>query len=726
MANPTLRSSFDRSIRQWQLQVSRLPLLARRSGAWAGEIALIAASALVPWGLGEYAKVREIGQPVPLNPVLVSMQDAIANGLSVPLRQRDRQVSPLTNLFWSGAILLPIAVGGWQLYLLAKTGQTLPKRWFGVQVVAAAGMPPGWKRVLRREAIGRWGLLVGIAYAIWRYSGAFPDLGILSALTGLLLAADGTTARFHSQGRALHDRIGGTYVLDAAQSVQFETTSARVAVDPQPDWHPRGEDDDTAITAIVLSPEAPSAPQPGGLWLWMRQHPGLTLLIVSLSAMASVLGTFVGTQVYIQQQANWREFQQQDNEVFLALVSKLAPTSAEEPNERRSAILALGAIEDPRAIPLLVDLLGQEESPESIEAIQQALVSRGSPALPHLQRLNQGLKNDLESLSYAGNAREQQTLALRLRATQRAIAKILTAYSGQLPDTDLSRTDLSQPIDSPAPFTLVLDRVNLAGIEFRGSILARASLEGARFYAAGEDGRWGTFDDWIGDLSGADLKEANLSQAFLSRAWLDRTNLMRANLENANLSQASLRGANLSSTQLVGANLQGATLTGTSLTGADLSTADLSNATLKQARLGQVIAQGGQFERVQSSQSSWQGADLSGANFARANLQQADLSGVNLNDANLRGANLQGANLQGADLSAADLRHAQLDGANFKGVTFVAARSSDASEFIEPSSDTAQSARVEGVDFTNVENLSARQLSYACDRGGIHPRCNER
>jgi hypothetical protein len=124
----------------------------------------------------------------------------------------------------------------------------------------------------------------------------------------------------------------------------------------------------------------------------MRRHPGLTLLIMAFAGMVSVLGTFVGTQIYIQSQANRREFKQQNNQVFLALVKQLSSSSATATEQRQGAILALARLDDSRAVPYLVDLLGQEKTPSLIDAIQQGLVSKGSEALPPLQRLNQSYK----------------------------------------------------------------------------------------------------------------------------------------------------------------------------------------------------------------------------------------------------------------------------------------------------------------------------------------------
>src|SRR5919199_1476978 len=104
---------------------------------------LVGASALVPLSIGLYAKDHSRAQSVPLNPVLASTEEAIAQTLGQPRDQLTSEVAPLTNLFWCGALVMPAVVIGRQLYLLGKTGKTTPKRWFGVQVVTAYGHPPG-------------------------------------------------------------------------------------------------------------------------------------------------------------------------------------------------------------------------------------------------------------------------------------------------------------------------------------------------------------------------------------------------------------------------------------------------------------------------------------------------------------------------------------------------------------------------------------------------------
>ncbi|MBD1879277.1 pentapeptide repeat-containing protein [Coleofasciculus sp. FACHB-T130] len=730
MATQSVKKSSNRKSPSWRIQMHRLPLGTRRGAATIVEVSLVVASALVPYSIGLAAKFcTNAGacvsqETVPLNPVLATTEDAIAQTLAIPRRASNQRVAPLTNLFWCGALVAPVLVVGWQLYKLGKTGQTSPKRWLGVQVVQESGDPPGLIRAIWREGVGRWGLPLSTAYLIWRYSGAFPDLGILLGLSALMWLGENAIALFNPERRTLHDRIAGTFVIDGARAFVPDRSRNAPQLNQLPGTEQPAKRARETITSIALTSQSskPSSKRSLRLWDWMRQNPSLTLIIVGFSCMSAVLGTFVGTQMYIQNQANWRSSKQQNNQVFLALVERLSRSSPNQLEERRSAILALARLDDSRAIPFLVDLLGQERVPALMETIGQTLVSTGPEALPYLQRLNLSLQKD-EALLQGSGFVERQLIAKRLVGTQRAIAKILSIYPTQVHKVDLSRTDLAQVRQEPAPFTLVLDKADLSGILFKGASLTGASLRNSRFLGAGEDGRLGTFDDWITDFNGADLKEANLSGALLSRVPLNRTNLIRATLNRANLSQAQLVGANLSSAKLIGADLRQAVLENASLTGADLANANFTQSNLSSARLGQVSAVGAKFPFALLTNSNWQGADLSEADFQNANLQKADLSATRLVGANLAQAQLQNANLQNTNLSAADLRGANLAGANLKGATFAAPKPVQSDQFIQEAPNAASLARVQGVEFSQVKNLDAKQIGLICDQGGRHPRC---
>jgi uncharacterized protein YjbI with pentapeptide repeats len=459
------------------------------------------------------------------------------------------------------------------------------------------------------------------------------------------------------------------------------------------------------------------------LWNWIRQHPGATLVIVTIGSAGLIFTLFVGTLIYTETQANMRDSRQRNDELFVALVSKLSPTSASGASGRRSAILALGAVEDSRAVPLLADLLAQEDNRAMLDAIQQALVSSGPKALPDLQRLNQALRNDLDSLRFGGKAPERELAAARQRTVQRAIGKILTVYSSQLNGADLSRTDLAQSPAGPAQFTLVLNKVDLSGIKLKEANLTNASLQGTRFYGTGEDRRPGTFDDWISDLTAANFEGANLTGASLNSAVMNGTTFVRAVLNKANLSSGNLNAANFSSAILIGASLQQATLKNAIFTGADIGSANLSGADLSGARLGKVKAQGAQLALTNLSKSEWQGADLSGADLSGANLENADFSSTKLANVNLKDARLQDANLRNAEVSSVDFRGANLAGANFKGAVFLGKAASE--QFIQNPTGS-KSGRFQGVDFAEAKNLDQSQIAYICLQGGIHPKCPQK
>src|SRR4028119_587055 len=102
MASPTIKTgSSQEGSRRFPLRLRlAFPLVTRRCAAVVLEVSLVAASALVPYGIGWYAKDHSPAQPVPLNPVLASTEEAIAKTLALPREQLTRQVAPLTNLFW--------------------------------------------------------------------------------------------------------------------------------------------------------------------------------------------------------------------------------------------------------------------------------------------------------------------------------------------------------------------------------------------------------------------------------------------------------------------------------------------------------------------------------------------------------------------------------------------------------------------------------------------------
>ncbi|MCU0535373.1 MAG: pentapeptide repeat-containing protein [Hydrococcus sp. Prado102] len=713
--------------------IKALPLLPRRLAAWTLEVYLLAASAVIPYSLGTYIESQSPSEKVPLNPVLTNVEQAIAQTLGLPRHQNQPLVAPATNLVWWLALTSPVVITGWQLYILGKTGRTLPKRWLGVKVITESGKSPNLLRAIAREGGIKWGLPLSTAYLLWRYCGAFPNLFLLVGLTGVAVILEGGMLLLPSRRRPLHDLILKTVVVDAKASYR------RARVSPQPQsvtveiqqYQPYRLEEESryrlppeGVHSLALFPQIESKQK--SLWLWMRQHPGTTLLICTLAGMSFVLATFVATQVYIQDKADRRQSQEEENEAFLTLVDRLGATSSDPLEERKSVILAMARLNDPRALPLLVDLLGQETNPALMDALGQAIESTGIKAIPSLRQLNQSLSNQLQSLSLENSAKERQLVAMRLKATKSAIANLLVLSSTQLDSVNLQRADLSAIVTESGDFVLVLDRVDLSGANFRGAILNQASFRGTIFNSVGEDKRLGTFDDAIADLSGASLREANLSEAFLSYGALKGANLMYATLNRANLSRAQLIEANFSSAQLLETNLTEANLERASLTGADLAESLFIGANLQEAKLGQVRAIGADFSKANLFRSTWLGSDLSQVNFKGANLQNADLSATQLTGANLQNVQLQKANLANANLSNTDLRGANLAGADFQGAIFVAQLPTSSEQFIQTQHTETLKINMEGVDFTEVKNLSEEQIAFICTHGGYHPQCSTR
>jgi uncharacterized protein YjbI with pentapeptide repeats len=714
MATPIVRRNTSQSSQSNEPETAKtLPLNTRRLAAWATEITLVVVSGLVPFGLGVYANSRSDLNRVPLHPVLVVTERAIARPLALPVSYGIRNVAAPTNFLWLIALLAPATLSWWQLYLLGKTGSSIPKRKFGVRVVNEVGKPPGLAAVVAREGIGRWSVPVSIAYILWRYSFAFPNLGLFTFLAVLMVLGEGIALPSRRGRRPFHDWLAGTYTIDATPPLASSEQGNKSQV-------PQSGEELAPVSMSTLTGETTNT---STLWRRMRQNPNRTLFAVAVASMIAVLGTLVATQVYIQTQQTRRETKQINSQKFLVLVERLSPNSGATTEERQSIILAMGGLNDPQSIQFLTNLLVQETNPILLNTIQQALVSVGVPAIPELKNKNQLLAGELKSVgSNAASARELRQQQLRMN--QQTINKILSVYSTQNAGIDLSRAELGQSSTPPNSFfNLVLDNVDLSGINFQSANLQQGSFKGSIFRGVGEDGRWDTFDDAIADLSQAQMKQANFTDANLSRVIMNRSDLNGATLNRANLSHARLIGADLSSTQLVGANLRGAFLEKASLTGADIGEAKFNEANLYGARLSRVIAIGTHLSYANLTNSDWRGADLSGAYLDRANLSNANLSATRLTGAVLRSARLENTNLENADLSFVDLRGANVAGADFQGTVLAPVPQNPAERFVEMPDLGEISAVVQGVDFSQAKNLDSRQIAYICTQGGLHSSC---
>jgi uncharacterized protein YjbI with pentapeptide repeats/uncharacterized RDD family membrane protein YckC len=717
MTTPIIKRSNQSGQSKQPEKANSLLLASRRFAAWAAEITLVVTSGLIPFNIGVYADSRSDFNRVPLNPVLVVTERAIARPLALPVSYGIRNVAWPTNILWTIALLAPVTLSWWQLYLLAKTGSTIPKRWLKVRVVNEQGRPPGLGAVVIREGVGRWTVPISIAYLLWRYSFAFPNLGLFTFLSLLMIVGEGIGLPSRRGRRALHDQLAGTYTIDAtrplpssllANSKQAESADGN---DQAEEWQ---EGEELAAAQTNQSPN---------IWRRIQQNPNLTLFGVGLTSMTAVLATLIGTQVYIQIQQSQRATREINREQFLELLNQWNSNSGATNEQRQSTILAMGGINDPQSATFLADLLVSETNPSLLDTIQQALTTVGPKAIPELKNKNQFLVSELESVGSTAT-QERELRQGRLQRNQRTINKILSVYSGKIEGVDLSSTQLGQSgTPGSSFFNLVLDNLDLSGVKFKSANLNQASFKGSRFRDVGEDGRWDTYDDVMADLSQAQLQQANLTDANLSRVLMNRIDLSRATLNRANLSNARLYEAKLNSAQLVGADLRNALLEKASLTGADLGDANLNEANLYAARLGRATAIGTQLSFANLTNTDWQGADLSGAYLDRANLRNANLRATRLAGAVLRSAQMENANLQNADLSLADLRGANVAGADFKGAILAPSKQDPADQFVETPDLGSVSAVVQGVDFSKAKNLDPKQIAYICTQGGIHSSC---
>ncbi|MCZ2201631.1 pentapeptide repeat-containing protein [Cylindrospermopsis raciborskii] len=670
-----------------QPQKTKSPSLpARRLLAWLAEITLVTASGVIPFSIGAYINSQTDLQRTPLNPVLAGIERAIAQPLALPVNYGIRNVASPTNFLWTIGLLTPITLGGWQLYLLATTGSTLVKKKLGIKVVNQEGKPPGFKAIIIREGIGRWGIPMSMAYVLWRYSFAFPNLQLFTFLVLVMVIAEGMGINSRRNSQAIHDQLAHTYTLDV----------------------------NIAIPGKQLTESSPSRAN-----FTFNFPPNLTLIVVGATGMIALLSTLVGTQIYIQNQANQRQTQLVNNQNFLELSKQINPQSGTSIEERQRAILAMGGVNDLQSIKYLVDLLTKETDSSILNSIQQALSNIGITSIPELKRVNQFIGKEIKSGAISGSVGEQL-----LNINQQTINKILAVYSGKTHNLDLTEIQLGpQNADENSQSQLVLENVDLSGVILKSANLNQASFKGSRFRSVGEDGRWDTYDDIIADLSKAQLKRSNLSNANLSRVLMSRVDLSRSVLNRANLANSKLIGANLSSAQLVGSDLQQATLQDATLTGADISGAQLQEADLYAAQLARVSAIGSQLSHSNLTKTNWQGADLSESYLNHANLNSANLSAANLSGAILRSANMTNANLSNADISRADLRGANLEGTDFQGAILFPGKQDPKDRFVETSDLGSQAAIVQGVDFSNAKNLDVQQLAFICTNGGIHSRC---
>ncbi|MGB5975041.1 MAG: pentapeptide repeat-containing protein, partial [Nodosilinea sp.] len=689
----------------------------RRLVAWGLECGLLLGSVALPWSLGEAVRRHTDAQMVPLNPAVASVQTAIARPLGLSRRRMVAEVPPLTNVLWFSALLLPAAAAGSHIYGLARRGKTWPKTLLGLQIVASGQAAPGVRTAVTRE-VGRWGVPAAGAYGLWLASGAFASLPWLGGLALACGAGAAALGQSRPCDRAWYDRVAGTRVVAlrggllpardiSGRDGDYDGGSQTLALSTRPLLSSTTEEYG-GLTAIILSPEESARVLRPRSW---RQHLPVVGGVLSGVVVLAGLGMLWLDRRLLSVSGG-------EDALFLALVENLS-RNAISFSDRQAAALALASTKDPRAVPLLVDMLAQTTDPSLLETLQQALVTLGPPAIPHLQRLNLALANDLLALPLD----QQLGPQLRQRTVKRTLAKILVLHSGSLNQVDLSGTSLGYIIESPDAFTLVLEQQNLAGIVWRNAVLSGARLRKAKLFAPGADGRKDTFDDWITDFSGSDLTEASLVAAELQDTIFRNTSLIRANLSNAIAPQADFSGANASSAWFIAADLRNGVFDGTSLVGSDFTDANLGQASLVAARLHQATLAAAKLSRADLTQADLSEANLSEADLVGTDLRQANLSNSRLRGADLSQANLAQANLTGANLEGVTLTGSNLAGANFAGAQFSLPERVSEDGFVATVAVPDAGSTLAGVDFSKALNLQTDQLQYVCNQGGLHPTC---
>lgn len=690
-----------------------VPTLGRRLLAWSLEVAVLASSVAVPFYLGSRINQSAAAPRTELTPMLQRVQTGGARLLGVSPRSLPQQVTPMTNLLWSVSLGLPLVLAAGHIYSVGRHGRSWPKRWVGVQVLSLSGQMPGLGRALLREAVGKWGSPLVLAYGLWQVSGAFPVVGVFAALGALAVLGESVTGLGNRPRRAWHDWLAGTCVVDQETGAIVHLTSLWDAeATPASNWKSRAVDwfQGVSPNSVVLTPET----RP-----WRLDELTLTKMGLGLGLLL-ILGGLAGTGSYFLVGRSGFSGATADENLYANLVSTLTDPTLDA-SARRAAVLALGNLPDDRVTPLLVDLIAQTDDPLWLDALQQALVARGPEAFPPLRRLNQGLSADL---AMQNNLPLQTTHYLRLQTVNRIITKLLLLEGGdRTRPLDLSRMNLGFTSENQGEFRLVLKNQDLSNIHWQGSVLSQAQLQGARFYHPGEDEHPDTFDDRTGDLSGADLSSADLTGADLTLGQLVNAGLPSANLNRAVLTLANLSGANLEGAKLIQTTLDGATLTEARLSKADLTEATVTRANLEGARLAETSAAGANLAGANLQGIAGNAAILTNADLTQATLANADLTGAVLKGANLQGADLTGARLRDTDLREIRLQGALLNGTDFAGAILSEPTNATASDFVQAIPELPPGNLYQGVDFNRAQNLDSAQLEFICAQGGLHAAC---
>lgn len=693
----------------------------RRLAAWLLEIGLLIGGGTVPWLLGQQILAARSPAVAPsvqtalaaprvsLNPAVDTVYQLWIRVASVPPSKQIRTVPPATNLLWTAAIAVPIALATTYTVTAWRYGTTWPRQRLGLRLVSVQEAPLSLGQVVGRE-LCRWGIpgaaLAGIKLTTGITAGPWTPLVLGSLALLESLSALGSQDRRPWHDRWCRTRMVPVYRTSAIAIRQPSDDRPEHQMVHQPTLYGMANTNwwlttsPGNLTSVVMAPSSPSPPLrhraiAGSITIRSGWRGWLTPVAASLGLVG--IGVGIGWSL-------GKPPTQPD---------RFWSTARAAQGGNVEAILMLAQIDDPRSSHYLSDLLSQSSNPDTLAAIQQALISQGLDSLPFLRSLNQTLHSQLSQADASPRVARQQ------RTVQQTIAALLAIHSGQLQNARLDGVHLARQPGSN--FSLIQPGLQAAGSSWKQAQLRRANLSEAIFFQPGPDGLAQTHDDIVSHFEAANLEAAQLRQASLQGNIFDR-----ANLRSADLSYATANGANFEATlasnsrltQLSGISSRWA---GSNLVGADMTQADFTQANFSQARLSRTNAPHSVWRRAMLSGTDWLGANLIETDFSRSDLQTASFQGANLQGATLTEANLKQVSFQNADLRQTMMHHANLAGADFSGAIFIDPPTGEG--FITPSG-AGKVQYLTGSDFSQARNLDSTQLDYICDQGGIHPACH--
>lgn len=194
----------------------------------------------------------------------------------------------------------------------------------------------------------------------------------------------------------------------------------------------------------------------------------------------------------------------------------------------------------------------------------------------------------------------------------------------------------------------------------------------------------------LGTFAFAPAAEAGCSDS--PSAGIDWSGCRKRNLI---LSGYDFSDGNLNKADLFASDMRETKMVGTDLTRAIMTRVNISESILTRANLSKVDGGRMVLHDVELTDSSFEKAELFRADFSRSNLTNANLNKTELGRANFSESNLTGAQITFTNLARANFKDAILVGTDLgRSWTYL--------------------TQFEGVDLSQVSNLSQQQLNLSC------------